>query len=122
MFTNQIIDNIRKTYGVTACTENGDNNYYTIEKIHRCSSECMNVFYTLYIFACSYEDALMKIANIPLYVNFTIQEKGSSIINDNLVTSYYIVCPINSLCVEVVNKNAYTTAEEVNIELVVTED
>jgi len=44
--------------------QNGNNSYYTITQISKCSLECMKVKGTLYIYCCNYEDALKKASNL----------------------------------------------------------
>lgn len=53
--------------------QNGNNSYYTITQIYKCSSGCMKVKGTLYIYCCNYEDALKKASNLnATQINITI--------------------------------------------------
>lgn len=98
MFTNQITGYIHEVYGVTTCTHNtGKNNYYTIQEIKKCSTSCMEANVTLYIYACSYEDALTKVSNMQCAFNSTIEEAGSAgvgAMGKDDVFYYIVITPI----------------------------
>lgn len=105
MFTNQVINDAHEKYFVNACLEEQEGrNYIKIgDKVIKCGECCMMVYYTLYIYACSYEDALTKIANNPRITNYTIEEKVHSVGGKKMI---YIVCPMEYVKIETSNSGA----------------
>lgn len=112
MFTNQIINDVREKYGVNACFEEQEGrNYIKIgDKVSKCGDCCMIVYYTLYIYACSYEDALTKIANNPRIKDYTIQEKSASIGGKKMI---YIVTPLEYMKIDTSNSSATPEVSQV---------
>jgi hypothetical protein len=92
-----------------ACPEEGEkNNYFVINSVTKCSENCMTVYYTLYIYCCSYEDMLIKISNIPRNVKYEITTK-TSIKGDDTI---YIVCQQDWVSIDISNDDAKGEATE----------
>ena len=66
--------------------QNGNNSYYTITQIYKCSPECMKVKGTLYIYCCNYEDVLKKVSNL----NVTQTDMTITTIQTDETDSIYI--------------------------------
>lgn len=90
----------------TAC------NYYEINSVVKCDSDCMRVSFTLYIYSCNYEELLVKIANTKSYSTYNVIEADNNGFylqvsdsvsihignseNDGLVESVYIDIEVKS--------------------------
>lgn len=90
-----IIDYLNKQYNVKVCEKKEDNhNYFTIDKITKCSTECMTVIGTLYIYCCNYEDLLRKVETIPPNTQVAINNNEDDVIE--LQVTFNMKIPIDT--------------------------
>ena len=78
--------------------QNGNNSYYTITEIYKCSLECMDAKGTLYIYCCNYEDALKKASHLSITQTKMIITTISTDTSDNiyLQIEFNIKIPIDT--------------------------
>lgn len=83
-------------------------NYYEINSVVKCDSDCMRVSFALYIYCCNYEALLMTIANSQSFFPFTVIEADNN--------GYYIQVT-DSVGIHIDNAGSYGKVKSVDINI-----
>jgi hypothetical protein len=113
-YANEIKDYIYKNYNTVMCEKKETaHNYYQINSIVKCDTDCMRVSFTLYIYFCNYEALLVKIANTKSYLTYNVIEADNN--------GFYLQVS-DSVSIHIGNSENYGLVESVDIDIEVTSD